>query len=161
MIFAPDNDATGSTAQGGGYSNNTISGVTLGDASVKCEPNASTCSFGLLHRYMEAVRVCIGADFGLESSSIMPSEGDIRLRKPFQSTAPDADDFMCTLIDLLDMKAEHRPTMSIREFVETVAYLHSRVLPIVPQATTQPNNKAVLHMKVLIIWIRVDFRLVL
>jgi hypothetical protein len=32
MIFAPENDATGSAAQGGGYSNNTISGVTLGDA---------------------------------------------------------------------------------------------------------------------------------
>ena len=29
MIFAPENDATGSAAQGGGYSNNTISGVTL------------------------------------------------------------------------------------------------------------------------------------
>ena len=46
-----------------------------------------------------------------------------------------------TLVDLVDMDADHRPTMSSSEFCSIFSLLHASVLPIVPQVTHEKFQK--------------------
>ena len=129
-LFATSNVREGS--QGGVVSKNLLPGDTLHEASHKCIPNTPTCSFGILYHYVEAVRACLISHHDLEFSAI-PFGGEIELRQPFQSTAPDTDELVCTLIDIIDMHPEHRLTMSISEFVSVLTHLNaSRGVPIGP-----------------------------
>ena len=47
------------TMQDGTVKQNTINSTTLREASEKCIMNASTCSFGLLDRYLDAMQRCL------------------------------------------------------------------------------------------------------
>ena len=141
-LFATSNVREGS--QGGVVSKNLLPGDTLHEASHKCIPNTPTCSFGILYHYVEAVRACLISHHDLEFSAI-PFGGEIELRQPFQSTAPDTDELVCTLIDIIDMHPGHRLTMSISEFVSVLTHLNALVLPIVPQVTRSENLTA-LHI---------------
>jgi hypothetical protein len=77
-----ESSASENTIQGGdGVEQNTISDTTtLREASEKCTMNASTCSFGLLDRYLDAMQRClVNPDQSAER---------IQLRRPSESTAP-------------------------------------------------------------------------
>ena len=125
-----ESSASENTIQGGdGVEQNTISDTTtLREASEKCTMNASTCSFGLLDRYLDAMQRCL-------------VKGAIQLRRPSGSTAPDVEEMILTLVDLVDMDADHRATMSSSEFCSIFSLLHASVLPIVPQVTHQKKDK--------------------
>ena len=109
--------------QGGeGIERNTVAQTSLQAAATLCADNASTCSFGLLTNYLQAMR----------TGSTMPN---IQLRTPLGSTAPNVETLLQCLLDLLDLhhSPDGRSYMSVSEFCETVSYLHICVLPIVPQ----------------------------
>ena len=75
------------------------------------------------------------------------AEGAIQLRRPSGSTAPDVEELILTLVDLVDMDADHRATMSSSEFCSIFSLLHASVLPIVPQVTHQKDkNTMTIHM---------------
>ena len=130
-----ESSASETIIQGGdGVEQNTISDTTLRKASEKCTMNASTCSFGLLDRYLDAMQRCL-------------VKGAIQLRRPSGSTAPDVEEMILTLMDLVDMDADHRATMSRSEFCSIFSLLHASVLPIVPQVTHQKDkNTMTIHM---------------
>ena len=106
--------------QGGeGIERNTVAQPSLQAAATLCADNASTCSFGLLTNYLEA----------MQTGSTMPN---IQLRTPLGcDSAPNVETLLQCLLDLLDL--HDRSYMSVSEFVGTVSYLHLCVLPIVPQ----------------------------
>ena len=130
-----ESSASETIIQGGdGVEQNTISDTTLRKASEKCTMNASTCSFGLLDRYLDAMQRCL-------------VKGAIQLRRPSGSTAPDVEEMILTLMDLVDMDADHRATMSRSEFCSIFSLLHTSVLPIVPQVTHQKDKSTMtIHM---------------
>ena len=71
-----ESSASENTMQGGdGVEQNTISNTTLREASEKCTMNASTCSFGLLDRYLDAMQRCL-------VNPDQSAEGAIQLRRP-------------------------------------------------------------------------------
>ena len=74
-------------------------------------------------------------------------KGAIQLRRPSGSTAPDVEEMILTLVDLVDMDADHRATMSRSEFCSIFSLLHASVLPIVPQVTHQKDKSTMtIHM---------------
>ena len=128
------------TMQDGTVKQNTINSTTLREASEKCIMNASTCSFGLLDRYLDAMQRCL-------VNPDQSAERSIELRRPSESTAPDVEEMILTLVDLVDMDADHSATMTSSEFCSIFSLLHTSVLPIVPQVTHQKdNNTMTIHM---------------
>ena len=88
------------TMQDGTVKQNTINSTTLREASEKCIMNASTCSFGLLDRYLDAMQRCL-------VNPDQSAERYIELRRPSESTAPDVEEMILTLVDLVGMDADH------------------------------------------------------
>ena len=128
------------TMQDGTVKQNTINSTTLREASEKCIMNASTCSFGLLDRYLDAMQRCL-------VNPDQSAERYIELRRPSESTAPDVEEMILTLVDLVGMDADHNATMTRSEFCSIFSLLHTSVLPIVPQVTHQKdNNTMTIHM---------------
>ena len=133
-----ESSASENTIQG--VEQNTSDTTTLREASEKCTMNASTCSFGLLDRYLDAMQRCL-------VNPDQSAEGAIQLRRPSGSTAPDVEEMILTLVDLVDMDADHRATMSSSEFCSIFSLLHTSVLPIVPQVTHQKDKSTMtIHM---------------
>ena len=129
-VFTQSDDI--SLGQGcNGINGNTITETTLKATMELCTRDASTCSFGLIGSYVDAVRTCAcrGQDAG------MPTSGEIPLRTPSDTTAPDAEEMFHCLLQLVDIHPDdpHRSHLSIDDFCGIVSFLHARVLPLVPQ----------------------------
>jgi hypothetical protein len=120
------------------------SATTLQAATTLCTDDASTCSFGLLGSYLDALRTC-----ACSGGTEMPSIGGIRLRTPSDSTAPDAEEMLQCLLHLVDLHPDYthgRTHMSIEDFGAAVSFLHARVFPIVPQVLHKEENVMHMHM---------------
>jgi hypothetical protein len=128
-VFSQSNDTT-SLGQGGtGIAKNTINETTLEAATGMCMRDACTCSFGILSAYLDAIRACACHENSGEIS------GEIPLRTPSNSSAPNAEEMVHCLLWLADLHPDDPYTthLSISEFCDIISFLHARVLPIVPQ----------------------------
>ena len=75
----------------------------------------------------------------------MPSSGEIWLRTPSDSTAPDAEDMLQCLLHLVDLHPDYthgRSHMSVEDFCAAVSFLHACMFPIVPQVLHTVLNTA-------------------
>lgn len=122
---------------------NIPSGDTSLHTAMSCSlsDDPSTCSFGILAYYLDAVQACACNTADTQH----PVTGSVKLRTPSWSTAPAAEELMLTLLHLTDMCKDMSANVSIEGFVGIVGYLHACVLPIVPQVRHQEVDHMMLH----------------
>ena len=110
--------------------------TTLKGAMDVHKDGLSTCSLGVVEKYLEAVKKCCDCDRNGETDLQGTQAGDLRVRRPTAAnSAPDAELMRCTLLDLLDVHKDNRATMSLDECRDIISFLHGYVFPIVPQVT--------------------------
>ena len=110
--------------------------TTLKGAMDVHKDGLSTCSLGVVEKYLEAVKKCCDCDRNGETDLQGTQAGDLRVRRPTAAnSAPDAELMRCTLLDLLDVHKDNRATMSLDECRDIIGFLHAYVFPIVPQVT--------------------------
>lgn len=98
--------------------------------------NPSTCTFGVLLPYIDAVRQCACSNTNVQA----PLSGSLKLRMPSAKgpcSAPDVEELLQTVLHFADMNPGtpgHRQMVSVDDFVTTISHLHASVLPLVFQA---------------------------
>lgn len=98
--------------------------------------NPSTCTFGILLPYIDAVRQCACSNTNVQA----PLSGSLKLRMPSAKgpcSAPDVEELLQTVLHFADMNPGtpgHRQMVSVDDFVTTISHLHASVLPLVFQA---------------------------
>ena len=124
----------------------------LNDTSLKSAMNVhqqglSTCSLGVVEKYLEAVKKCSDCDRNGGTDLQGTQVGDIRVRQPSKpNSAPNAELMRCTLLDLLDIHKDNRATMSLDECRDIISFLHGYVFPIVPQVTHSKKVHMTVHV---------------
>ena len=122
------------------------------DTSLKSAMNVhqqglSTCSLGVVEKYLEAVKKCSDCDRNGGTDLQGTQVGDIRVRQPSKpNSAPNAELMRCTLLDLLDIHKDNRATMSLDECRDIISFLHGYVFPIVPQVTHSKKVHMTVHV---------------